>query len=72
MSGSSRPLASPGLAGTAGVKAIAVSAEQLHGDVREQAWHHITSTADRFAKYEQKTDRELSVVRLRTQPNPKP
>jgi len=51
-------------------RTIAVSAEQLHGDDRQHAWHHITSTAKRFAKYEQKTDRELPVIRLRTQPNP--
>jgi deazaflavin-dependent oxidoreductase (nitroreductase family) len=51
---------------------IAVSAEQLSGDARQLAWRHITSTAKRFANYEQKTDRELPVIRLRTQPNPKP
>nr|WP_232065035.1 hypothetical protein [Mycobacterium cookii] len=28
----------------------------------------MTSTAKRFANYEQKTDRELPVIRLRTQP----
>jgi deazaflavin-dependent oxidoreductase (nitroreductase family) len=50
-------------------RTIAVSAEQLHGNARQHAWRHITSTADRFAKYEQKTDRELPVIRLRTQPN---
>jgi deazaflavin-dependent oxidoreductase (nitroreductase family) len=47
-------------------RTIAVSAEQLHGNARLQAWRHITSTADRFAKYAQKTDRELPVIRLRT------
>jgi len=52
-------------------RTIAVSAEQLHGNARQQAWRHITSTAERFAKYEQKTDRELPVIRLRTQPNPR-
>ncbi len=53
-------------------RTIAVSAEQLHGNARQTAWHHITSTADRFAKYEQKTDRELPVIRLRTQPQTQP
>ena len=53
-------------------RTIAVSAEQLHGNARQHAWRHITSAAERFAKYEQKTDRELPVIRLRTQPNPKP
>ncbi len=54
-----------------GSRTIAVSAEQLHGDARQQAWRHITSTAGRFAKYEHKTDRELPVIRLRTRPIPK-
>jgi deazaflavin-dependent oxidoreductase (nitroreductase family) len=53
-----------------GGRTIAVSAEQLHGDARQQAWRHITSTAERFAKYEHKTDRELPVIRLRTQTQP--
>jgi hypothetical protein len=53
-------------------RTIAVSAEQLHGDARQRAWRHITSTADRFAKYEQKTDREMPVIRLTTRPSPKP
>jgi hypothetical protein len=51
---------------------IAVSAEQLSGNARQLAWRDITSTAKRFAGYEQKTDRELPVIRLRTRPNPKP
>jgi deazaflavin-dependent oxidoreductase (nitroreductase family) len=45
---------------------IAVSAEQLHGPARDRAWHQITTTEKRFAKYEHKTDRELPVIRLRT------
>jgi deazaflavin-dependent oxidoreductase (nitroreductase family) len=43
---------------------IPVVAEQLHGAEREQAWQQITATAPRFAQYEQKTDRELPVIRL--------
>ncbi|OBB93956.1 hypothetical protein [Mycobacterium sp. 852002-40037_SCH5390672] len=35
-------------------RTIAVSAEQLHGTARQHAWRHITSAADRLAKYEQK------------------
>jgi hypothetical protein len=42
----------------------------LHGNARQQAWRHITSTAARFARYEQKTDRELPVIRLRARPIP--
>lgn len=52
-------------------RTIAVSAEQLHGDARQQAWDNITGLAKRYAKYEQKTDRELPVIRLRTRPIPK-
>jgi len=43
---------------------IAVSAEQLHGQAREEAWRRIKNDVPRFAKYEQKTDRELPVIRL--------
>jgi deazaflavin-dependent oxidoreductase (nitroreductase family) len=43
---------------------IPVVAEQLHGAERDQAWQQITTTAPRFAQYEQKTDRELPVIRL--------
>jgi deazaflavin-dependent oxidoreductase (nitroreductase family) len=43
---------------------IPVMAEQLHGPERDQAWQQITAAAPRFAKYEQKTDRELPIIRL--------
>ena len=43
---------------------IAVTAEQLHGEEREEAWQQITAAVPRFAKYQQKTDRELPVIRL--------
>lgn len=43
---------------------IPVQAEQLHGAERDQAWQQIIATAPRFARYEQKTDRELPVIRL--------
>ena len=42
----------------------AVTAEQLHGAERAEAWRQITTTAPRFAGYERKTDRELPVIRL--------
>jgi len=45
-------------------QAIPVSAEQLHGAERDQAWHQITSSAPRFAQYQVKTDRQLPVIRL--------
>jgi deazaflavin-dependent oxidoreductase (nitroreductase family) len=45
-------------------KQVAVVAEQLHGAERESAWQGITATAPRFAGYQQKTDREIPVIRL--------
>jgi deazaflavin-dependent oxidoreductase (nitroreductase family) len=43
---------------------IGVKAEQLHGTERAQAWQQIAAAAPRFAKYQDKTDRELPVIRL--------
>jgi deazaflavin-dependent oxidoreductase (nitroreductase family) len=43
---------------------IAVTAEQLTGPAREQAWQRIVAAQPRYAKYQQKTDRELPVIRL--------
>ena len=43
---------------------VAVAAEQLHGPERDEAWRHITTAAPRFASYQEKTDRELPVIRL--------
>ena len=43
---------------------VAVAAEQLHGPERAAAWQQITASAPRFAQYQQKTDRELPVIRL--------
>ncbi|WP_007510588.1 MULTISPECIES: nitroreductase/quinone reductase family protein [Pseudofrankia] len=48
---------------TAGRK-VAVTAEQLHGRARDSAWQQITAASPRFAQYQQKTDRELPVIRL--------
>ncbi len=48
---------------TAG-RTIAVTAEQLHGAAREEAWKQITASAERFAQYQRKTDRELPIIRL--------
>jgi deazaflavin-dependent oxidoreductase (nitroreductase family) len=45
-------------------QAIPVTAEQLHGAKRDQAWQQITASVPRFAKYQEKTDRELPVIRL--------
>ena len=43
---------------------VAVSAEQLHGAERVEAWQQISASAPRFTQYQQKTDRELPVIRL--------
>jgi deazaflavin-dependent oxidoreductase (nitroreductase family) len=43
---------------------VAVTAEELHGAEREEAWKRITTEADQFRKYEETTDRELPVIRL--------
>ena len=45
-------------------RTVAVVAEQLHGTERAQAWQQITAAAPRFAQYQQKTDRELPIIRL--------
>lgn len=43
---------------------IDVSATELHGPEREQAWQRITAEAPGFADYQTKTDREIPVIRL--------
>ncbi len=45
-------------------RTIAVTAEQLHGAERAEAWQQITATAPQFARFQRKTDRELPVIRL--------
>ncbi|MFI7060205.1 nitroreductase/quinone reductase family protein [Kribbella sp. NPDC050124] len=47
----------------AGAK-VPVIAEQLHGTERDDAWRRITAAAPRFAQYQEKTDRELPIIRL--------
>jgi deazaflavin-dependent oxidoreductase (nitroreductase family) len=43
---------------------VAVTAEQLGGVEREEAWRQITTAVPRFAAYQQATDRELPIIRL--------
>ena len=43
---------------------VPVTAEQLHGAEREQAWQQVITAAPRFAQYQVKTDRELPIIRL--------
>ena len=47
---------------------VAVVADQLHGPEREQAWQQIIAASPRFAKYQQKTDRELPIIHLAPRP----
>ena len=42
-----------------------VTAEQLHGPERDAAWRQITAASQRFVDSQDKTDRELPVIRLR-------
>lgn len=51
-----------------GGRKVAVVAEQLHGAERGEAWAQIIAAAPRFAQYEQKTDREIPVIRLVPRP----
>jgi deazaflavin-dependent oxidoreductase (nitroreductase family) len=48
---------------TAGRK-VDVTAEELHGSERDEAWQQIIAAVPRFAAYQTKTDRELPVIRL--------
>jgi len=43
-----------------------VTAEQLHGADREQAWQQIVAAVPRFSGYQQKTDREAAAFVSRT------
>ena len=43
---------------------IPVTAEQLHGTERDEAWQRIAKASPRFAQYETKTDRVLPIIRL--------
>jgi deazaflavin-dependent oxidoreductase (nitroreductase family) len=43
---------------------VPVIAEQLHGAQRAEEWQQIIAAAPRFAGYQDKTDRELPVIRL--------
>ena len=47
-----------------GGRTVAVTAHELHGTERDEAWHRITTDGPRFAGYQRKTDRQLPVIRL--------
>jgi deazaflavin-dependent oxidoreductase (nitroreductase family) len=43
---------------------VRVTAEQLEGERRQEAWQRIVASQPRYAGYQQKTDRVLPVLRL--------
>lgn len=43
---------------------LRAAAEQLEGERREAAWQRIIKAQPRYAKYQEKTDRVLPVIRL--------
>ncbi|WP_426593969.1 nitroreductase/quinone reductase family protein [Cellulomonas sp. McL0617] len=47
-----------------GGERVAVTASQLHGDERDEAWRLITARSNGFVKYEKATDRVIPVIRL--------
>jgi len=47
-----------------GGRTESVIAEQLHGPDRDAAWRQIIAASQRFADYQEKTDRELPVIKL--------
>jgi len=51
---------------------LRVTAEQLEGQRREQAWQPITASQPRYAGYQRKTDRVLPVIRLSPVRDPGP
>lgn len=51
-------------------RSVAVTAEQLHGAERAQAWQQITDAAHRFARFQEQTDREFPILRLTPRPGP--
>lgn len=46
-----------------------VTAEQLEGSMRTEAWRSIVLSQPRYAKYQAKTDRVLPVIRLTRMPD---
>jgi deazaflavin-dependent oxidoreductase (nitroreductase family) len=56
--------AQPDVTVVVGGRTVEVTASQLSGAERDEAWARITGAAPRFADYQRKTDRELPVIRL--------
>jgi deazaflavin-dependent oxidoreductase (nitroreductase family) len=51
---------------------VAVTAEQLLGPERDEAWRQITDASPQFARYQRLTDRELPIIRLTPRPGQTP
>jgi len=47
-----------------GDRTVEVVATQLHGEDRDRAWQRITAASKQFGKYQDKTDREIPIIRL--------
>jgi len=47
-----------------GGQQLPVTASQLEGDERAEAWQRITESQPRYAGYQRKTDRAIPVIRL--------
>jgi deazaflavin-dependent oxidoreductase (nitroreductase family) len=47
-----------------GGRKVAVTARELHGAERDQAWQRITTEAAGFRRYEETTDRQMPVIQL--------
>ncbi len=45
-------------------KVLAVKAEELRGEARSKAWQRVIATAPSYARYEQRTAREIPVLLL--------
>lgn len=45
-------------------RTVEVTAEELRGSERDAAWTQVTAASDRFAGYQEKTDRLLPILRL--------
>ena len=48
---------------------IEVTAEQLHGAERDEAWQQITTRSPGYSRYETRTDRVIPVIRLTPRPD---
>ena len=52
----------------AGGERIPVRAETVEGEDLEPAWQRIATTSRQYGEYRTKTDREISIIRLRRRP----